>query len=98
MSRLKITCFITHAGALQAHTECRAECFDQFRWHSYELIQSEVDSYEFMMVPISALPEKQPLRGYWGKPTAVLDFCEENYIVTFYTAEFCKLQVANKEI
>lgn len=30
--------------------------------------------------------------GYWGKPTATLDWCEENYAVTPYIAEFCKLQ------
>lgn len=28
--------------------------------------------------------------GYWGKPTATLDWCEENYAVTPYIAEFCK--------
>ncbi|XP_071839552.1 alkaline ceramidase 3-like isoform X2 [Apostichopus japonicus] len=26
--------------------------------------------------------------GYWGKPTATLDWCEENYAVTPYIAEF----------
>nr|XP_033806020.1 alkaline ceramidase 3 [Geotrypetes seraphini] len=26
--------------------------------------------------------------GYWGSPTSTLDWCEENYVVTFYVAEF----------
>ncbi|XP_030055921.1 alkaline ceramidase 3 [Microcaecilia unicolor] len=26
--------------------------------------------------------------GYWGSPTSTLDWCEENYAVTFYVAEF----------
>lgn len=29
-----------------------------------------------------------PIAGYWGQPTATLDWCEENYIVTPYIAEF----------
>ena len=28
--------------------------------------------------------------GVWGKPTSTLDWCEENYVVTAYVAEFCK--------
>lgn len=28
--------------------------------------------------------------GYWGSPTATLDWCEENYAVTHFIAEFCK--------
>lgn len=28
------------------------------------------------------------LRGHWGKPTALLDWCEENYIVHWAVAEF----------
>uniref|UniRef100_A0A669D2P3 Alkaline ceramidase n=1 Tax=Oreochromis niloticus TaxID=8128 RepID=A0A669D2P3_ORENI len=27
-------------------------------------------------------------QGYWGRPTSTLDWCEENYIVSFYIAEF----------
>lgn len=27
-------------------------------------------------------------RGYWGPPTATLDWCEENYVVSVYVAEF----------
>ena len=42
-------------------------------------------------MPIFVPREDQPLLGYWGKPTSTLDFCEENYIVNFYMAEFCKL-------
>ncbi|XP_072118702.1 alkaline ceramidase 3 isoform X2 [Mobula birostris] len=26
--------------------------------------------------------------GYWGEPTSTLDWCEENYAVSFYVAEF----------
>uniref|UniRef100_A0A3B3RT20 Alkaline ceramidase n=1 Tax=Paramormyrops kingsleyae TaxID=1676925 RepID=A0A3B3RT20_9TELE len=26
--------------------------------------------------------------GYWGRPTSTLDWCEENYAVSFYIAEF----------
>ncbi|RUS78813.1 hypothetical protein EGW08_013431 [Elysia chlorotica] len=28
------------------------------------------------------------VEGYWGKQTATLDWCEENYAVTYYVAEF----------
>ena len=28
--------------------------------------------------------------GVWGEPTSTLDWCEENYVVTKYVAEFCK--------
>ena len=26
--------------------------------------------------------------GVWGNPTALIDWCEENYVVTTYVAEF----------
>jgi dihydroceramidase len=26
--------------------------------------------------------------GYWGPPTSTIDWCEENYAVTYYVAEF----------
>lgn len=28
--------------------------------------------------------------GYWGPPTSTLDWCEENYAVSYYIAEFCE--------
>lgn len=43
--------------------------------------------YKYKM-PIFAPREKQPLLGFWGDPTSTLDFCEENYTVNFYMAEF----------
>lgn len=33
-------------------------------------------------------------QGYWGQPTSTLDWCEENYVVSFYIAEFCKYDVS----
>lgn len=29
-----------------------------------------------------------PIEGFWGKPTSTLDWCEENYAVSHYVAEF----------
>ncbi len=31
--------------------------------------------------------------GFWGKPTATIDWCESNYEVTYYVAEFCKFKL-----
>uniref|UniRef100_H2XP03 Alkaline ceramidase n=1 Tax=Ciona intestinalis TaxID=7719 RepID=H2XP03_CIOIN len=28
------------------------------------------------------------VEGFWGKPTATLDWCEENYVTNKYIAEF----------
>lgn len=28
--------------------------------------------------------------GYWGHATATLDWCEENYAMSPFVAEFCK--------
>lgn len=37
------------------------------------------------MPPFSHADE---LDGFWGKSTSTLDWCEENYVTTFYIAEF----------
>ena len=34
---------------------------------------------------------RDPAAGYWGFPSSTMDWCEENYAVTSYMAEFCKL-------
>ena len=49
-------------------------------------------------MPPYIAPEKNALSGFWGKPTSTLDWCEENYALTYYIAEFCEsLSSANKE-
>ena len=37
---------------------------------------------------MSPLPRSEENMGYWGKPTSTLDWCERNYEVTYYIAEF----------
>ena len=32
--------------------------------------------------------ETKDIIGYWGKPTSTLDWCEKNYVVNYYMAEF----------
>ena len=43
------------------------------------------------MAPAVAARDLEPdYPGYWGVPTATLDWCEANYDVTYYVAEFCE--------
>ncbi|XP_072035039.1 alkaline ceramidase 3-like [Amphiura filiformis] len=35
-----------------------------------------------------APPSSKDLEGFWGEPTSTLDWCEENYVVSYYIAEF----------
>lgn len=35
--------------------------------------------------------EMAPLiNGFWGMPTSTIDWCEKNYEITYYVAEFCE--------
>lgn len=33
--------------------------------------------------------------GFWGAPTSTIDWCESNYQVSHYLAEFCKFLYLN---
>ncbi|XP_041483301.1 alkaline ceramidase 3-like [Lytechinus variegatus] len=35
-----------------------------------------------------APPSQDDLEGYWGPPTSTLDWCEENYVTSYYVAEW----------
>ena len=35
-------------------------------------------------------PENTFIEGFWGDVTSTLDWCEENYVVSAFLAEFCK--------
>jgi len=39
------------------------------------------------MAPFSASGNGE---GFWGEVTSTLDWCEENYAVSAFLAEFCK--------
>jgi len=43
-------------------------------------------------MPPYIAPEEVQREGYWGVPTSTLDFCEENYISTFFVAELCEFK------
>ena len=43
------------------------------------------------MAPFNPMMDDEVKSGYWGPVTSRADFCEENYAVTLYVAEFCKL-------
>ena len=44
------------------------------------------------MAPYIA-PEVSPRSGFWGEATVGMDWCEENYVVSDYVAEFCTFVV-----
>lgn len=35
-------------------------------------------------------PKNTFIEGFWGDVTSTLDWCEENYVVSAFLAEFCK--------
>jgi len=35
-------------------------------------------------------PLESNFEGFWGKPSATIDWCEANYEVTYFIAEFCE--------
>jgi len=39
-------------------------------------------------------PLETSFDGFWGKPTATIDWCEANYEVTYFVAEFCELSAS----
>ncbi len=41
-------------------------------------------------MPPYIAPEEGDRVGVWGSPTSTLDWCEENHVLSYYIAEFCK--------
>ena len=48
------------------------------------------DRSEPKEMPPYIAPEANAIVGFWGRATSTLDWCEENYITSFYIAEFCE--------
>jgi hypothetical protein len=38
-----------------------------------------------------SFPYHEPREGYWGDKTVTLNFCEEDYVISYYCAEFCNV-------
>ncbi|KAH8156916.1 hypothetical protein CIB48_g11334 [Xylaria polymorpha] len=40
-------------------------------------------------MPMFGFPYREPHPGFWGEKTVTLNFCEEDYVMSYYCAEFC---------
>lgn len=36
------------------------------------------------------MPPTTSTEGFWGRPTSTIDWCENNYEINFYVAEWCE--------
>ncbi|KAK9797466.1 hypothetical protein SCARD494_03295 [Seiridium cardinale] len=41
-----------------------------------------------------AVPYHEPREGFWGEKTVTLNFCEEDYVVSYYCAEICNVSIS----
>lgn len=39
-----------------------------------------------------SFPYHEPREGFWGDKTVTLNFCEEDYVISYYCAEFCNVR------
>lgn len=39
-------------------------------------------------------PYHKPREGFWGEKTVTLNFCEEDYVVSYYVAEICNVSMS----